>query len=168
MPLQERQNLLTLAKQAPPAGSAQWHKFGNNRFDNLEQYGTEENFKGSQSSYSSPGNDAGLEGQTAEVGSAIQIPKAYDLKNSQTVQIKMNDFVKKGPYKGEVARPYIDSSGTNSLVGEIMNAGTPVKDSSLKNGWRWDVPGYFRGADGIWELVVDLDTNTIVHFNFVN
>jgi len=79
----------------------------------------------------------------------------------------MNDFVKKGSYKGEVARPYIDSNGTNSLVDEIMNGGTPIKDSALKNGLRWDVPGYFRGSEGIWELVVDLDTNTIVHFNFV-
>lgn len=48
-----------------------------------------------------------------------------------------------------------------------MNAGTPVKDAFLKNGLRWDVQGAFRGSTGTWEMVVDLETNTIVHFNFI-
>lgn len=48
-----------------------------------------------------------------------------------------------------------------------MNAGTPVRDGSLKNGLRWDVVGTFRGSTGKWQLVIDLDSNTIVHFNFV-
>ena len=80
----------------------------------------------------------------------------------------MNDIVIKGPYKGELARPYIDTNGTNSLVNEIIQGGTPIKDASLPNGLRWDVTGTFRGSTGTWELVVDLDTNAIVHFNFLN
>lgn len=104
---------------------------------------------------------------SAEGVGEIKIPHASELKNSRTVQNKMNDFVKKGRYKGEVARPYIDSNGTISLLDEIMNGGIPAKDSFLQNGLRWDVSGNFRGSEGVWELVVDLDTNTIVHFNFV-
>lgn len=92
---------------------------------------------------------------------------ASDLKMSKTVQNHVNDIIKKGPYKGEVARPYIDSNGTTLLIDEIMQAGTPVKDTVLKNGLRWDVQGTFRGSNGTWELVVDTSTNTIVHFNFV-
>ncbi len=92
---------------------------------------------------------------------------ASDLKMSKTVQNHINDIVKKGPYKGELARPYIDSNGTTLLIDEIMQAGTPVKDTVLKNGLRWDVQGTFRGSTGTWELVVDTSTNTIVHFNFV-
>jgi hypothetical protein len=83
---------------------------------------------------------------------------ASDLKMSKTVQNHINDIVKKGPYKGELARPYIDSNGTTLLIDEIMQAGTPVKDTVLKNGLRWDVQGTFRG---------NTSTNTIVHFNFV-
>jgi hypothetical protein len=105
-------------------------------------------------------------GQIAE-GAGSGIPKASDLKNSQTVQNHMNDIVKKGSYKGELSRPYIDANGTNCLLDEIMSSSSPVKDSSLSNGLRWDVNGTFRGSSGTWELVVDLDTNTIVHFNFV-
>jgi hypothetical protein len=92
---------------------------------------------------------------------------ASDLKMSKTVQNHINDIVKKGPYKGELARPYIDLNGTTLLIDEIMQAGTPVKDTVLKNGLRWDVQGTFRGSTGTWELVVDTSTNTIVHFNFV-
>ncbi len=92
------------------------------------------------------------------------LPKASDLKNSQTVQKHINDIIKRGAYKGKISRPYIDTNGTNLLVDEIMNSTSPIKDVSLSNGLRWD--GIFRGSSGTWELVVDLDTNTIVHFNF--
>jgi hypothetical protein len=47
-----------------------------------------------------------------------------------------------------------------------MNGGTPKQYKALSNGLRWDVPGAFNGKKGIWELVVDKDTNTIFHFLF--
>lgn len=80
----------------------------------------------------------------------------------------MNDIIKKGQYKGELSRPYIDTNGTNLLLDEIMGAASPTKDTVLNNGLRWDVAGSFRGSEGTWELVVNLDTNTIVHFNFTH
>lgn len=109
----------------------------------------------------------GVYSQTSAV-TANALPKGSELKNSETVQNHMNDIVKKGDYRGELSRPYIDTKGTNLLLDEIINAAPPVKDSFLNNGLRWDVQGTFRGSPGIWELVVDLETNTIVHFNFTN
>lgn len=48
-----------------------------------------------------------------------------------------------------------------------MHAVTPIQDNVLPYGIRWDVPGFFRGTSGFWELVIDLKTYRIVHFNFV-
>ncbi|MDE5907384.1 MAG: DUF4280 domain-containing protein [Lachnospiraceae bacterium] len=94
-------------------------------------------------------------------------PNAEDLKMSQTVQNHMNDVIKKGPNAGQLSRPYIDSDGTTLLLNEIMQSADPVPDVILQSGLRWDVSGTFRGSTGIWELVVDTSTNTVVHFNFV-
>lgn len=96
-----------------------------------------------------------------------KVINASELKMSKTVQNHMSDIIKKGANKGDLARPYIDSNGTTLLVDEIMQAGTPVKDTVLKNGLRWDVEGTFRGSTGNWELVVDTSSKAIVHFNFV-
>jgi len=93
---------------------------------------------------------------------------AEDLKMSNTVQNHMNDIIERGQNKGQLVRPYIDSNGTTLLTQEIMESGIPVKDSFLENGLRWDVEGTFKGSTGTWELVIDLNTNTVVHFNFVN
>lgn len=48
-----------------------------------------------------------------------------------------------------------------------MESSTPASDTVLQSDIRWDVSGTFRGATGAWELVVDISTNTVVHFNFV-
>jgi hypothetical protein len=86
------------------------------------------------------------------------------LKMSQTVQNHLGDLVKSGTFKGESARPFMQK-GTTLLLQEIMK-GTPVKDKSLENGLKWVVDGTFRGAQGAWELVIDLEKNMIMHFNF--
>lgn len=41
-----------------------------------------------------------------------------------------------------------------------------MADSSLKNGLKWVVNGTYNDSSGVWELVVDTTTNTIVHFLF--
>lgn len=86
---------------------------------------------------------------------------------SQTVQNHINDIIKRGPNKGQLSRSYVDSNGTTLLLDEIMKAGTPLPDTIIKTGLRWDVSGTFRGVTGTWELVIDTSTNTVVHFNFV-
>ena len=58
---------------------------------------------------------------------------------------------------GDKARPFVDNAGTDLIIQEIIDGGIPVKDKYLP----------FNGrSNGIWELVVDLDTNQIVHFNY--
>ena len=61
------------------------------------------------------------------------------------------------------SRPYIKST---FLIQNIMRAGKPVADSSLKNGLKWIVYGSWNGTYGKWELVIDVATQTIVHFLF--
>ena len=112
-------------------------------------------------------SNAGIEVVPKGVEGTSNAINASELKMSKTVQKHMNNIIKKGANKGDLARPYVDSNGTTMLVDEIMKGGTPVKDTALKNGLRWDVEGTFRGSTGTWELVVDTSSNTIVHFNFV-
>jgi len=95
------------------------------------------------------------------------IPRGENLKMSKTVQNHINDIIKRGRNSGQLSRPYIDSNGTILLLDEIMAAGEPIKDAVLSNGLRWDINGKFRGTAGTWELVIDMETNTVVHFNFV-
>lgn len=49
----------------------------------------------------------------------------------------------------------------------LMAAGKPIPDpGGVAGAVRWDVPGTMRGAQGTWKLVLDTQTNTILHFNF--
>lgn len=76
----------------------------------------------------------------------------------------LGDTVEHGRFKGEAQRPYLDSPLT---LEEIMTAGKPIPDpGGIAGGLRWDVPGKPRGKAGTWELVVDPNTNTIVHWLF--
>ena len=84
---------------------------------------------------------------------------------TQTVEDHIKDVVKRGLYKGELARPYVET-GANLLLDEIMASSAPMTDKFVATAMRWDVSGSFRGIDGTWELVVDLSNNTILHFNF--
>lgn len=66
------------------------------------------------------------------------------------------DIVTKGPFRGELARPFLNNP---QLLGkEIMAAGKGVPDpGGVAGALRWDVPGTFRGSQGTWELVVKDD-----------
>ena len=79
------------------------------------------------------------------------INNAGKLKRSKTVMSHLS------------SRPYTNSTLT---IQNIMKAGKPMADSSLKNGLKWVVNGTYNGSSGAWELVVDTATNTIVHFLF--
>ena len=82
---------------------------------------------------------------------------------AKTAARHFSDIVKKGVYKGEPSRPYMNSSLT---IQEIMQAGKGIPDATFKGGLNWKVPGAFRGAQGIWELGINPETKVIYHFNF--
>ena len=94
-------------------------------------------------------------------------PNANELTYSKTVQKHFYEPIKKGKNKGESSRPYLDPKHSNLIVDEIISYGEPRKDIVLTNGYRWDVRGRLNGAEGTWELVIDIDAKRIVHFNFV-
>ncbi|MDT0318623.1 RHS repeat-associated core domain-containing protein [Streptomyces millisiae] len=63
------------------------------------------------------------------------------------------------------SRPFMDST---ILIREIMQGSRPALDPRGASGaLRWDTPGAFNGSPGTWELVIDTNSNTILHFNFV-
>ena len=57
---------------------------------------------------------------------------------------------------------------STQVVREIMEGSEPVLDPrGAESALRWDTPGALNGKEGTWELVIDANTNTILHFNFV-
>ncbi len=83
-----------------------------------------------------------------------------NLKFSDTVANHSGDTTS----AGTKARPYNDSLLT---VQEIMRGSTPNPDpGGIPGGLRWDTPGALNGKSGTWELVIDTNTNTVVHFLF--
>jgi hypothetical protein len=63
-------------------------------------------------------------------------------------------------------RPYINSP---MLIREIMATGKGVADPmGLAGAVRYDVPGYFNGSQGVWQLVINPTTNTVYHFLFTS
>jgi len=60
-------------------------------------------------------------------------------------------------------RPYINSPST---ITNIMRTGEGVPDAFFKGGMNWKVSGAFNGSNGIFELGINPETNTIYHFLF--
>jgi len=73
-----------------------------------------------------------------------------DFRLTDTVANHLDDVVKRGPFKGKRARPFLNSPHT---IREIMAGGKGVPDPGGFTGApRWDVPGTFRGSSGTWQL----------------
>jgi hypothetical protein len=60
-------------------------------------------------------------------------------------------------------RPYINSPST---ITNIMKSGKGIPDATFKGGMNWKVQGSFNGLNGIYELGINPQTNTIYHFLF--
>jgi hypothetical protein len=85
---------------------------------------------------------------------------ASNLNWSRTVLNHSRDTKK----SGDLVRPYNESGLTAQ---EIMRGSTPKPDpQGVPTALRWDTPGSMNGSNGTWELVVDTQTNTVVHFLF--
>lgn len=95
------------------------------------------------------------------VGSAANATRIGRWTYTNTVANHLIDITR----HGDLARPYMNSPHT---IEEIMRATRPIPDpGGAPNVLRWDVPGSFNGSDGLWELVVDPNTMTILHFVFI-
>jgi hypothetical protein len=76
----------------------------------------------------------------------------------------ITDIVKRGSSSGKLSRPYMKSP---LIIKEIMATGKPIPDPiGIPGALRWDVPGTFRGNEGVWELVLHPEREIIYHFNF--
>lgn len=53
-----------------------------------------------------------------------------------------------------------------STITNIMKQGKGVPDAYFKGGMNYKVPGTFNGSQGVWELGINPQTNTIYHFLF--
>ena len=51
--------------------------------------------------------------------------KASDLSMTETVKNHANDVIKRGKYIGEEARPYVNNAGTDLIIQEIIDGGSP-------------------------------------------
>ena len=60
-------------------------------------------------------------------------------------------------------RPY---AFLTQVMQEIMAARGPVPDTFVPGALRWDVLGTFAGKLGVWELVVNPQTQQVLHFLF--
>ena len=65
--------------------------------------------------------------------------------------------------KNLATRPYINSPST---ITNIMKSSKGVPDAFFKGGMNYKMPGTFNGANGIFELGINPETNTIYHFLF--
>ncbi|SFB50385.1 RHS repeat-associated core domain-containing protein [Amycolatopsis marina] len=103
------------------------------------------------------GGAVGAAGEVADMARRVDVE---NLKMTNSVANHLGDYLK----DGRMARPYMNSPLT---IREIVSGGSPVIDpGGAPNSIRWDVPGSFRGSAGNWELVVNTQSNTILHFNF--
>lgn len=109
--------------------------------------------------------DGGAKGLTKLLGKFAERFAIQEYTYTQTVTNHFLDIVKKGPYKGELSRPFLNSPLT---IQEIMKTGKGIPDATFKGGFNWKVPGTFRESQGVWELGINPKTKVIYHFNFVN
>ena len=111
---------------------------------------------------SAAGTTYGAKGGSTAVSDALRIG---EYQYTRTAGNHINDIVTRGEFKGELARPYLNSPNT---ISEIVGTGRGVPDpGGVAGALRYDVPGTFRNTQGTWELVVHPETKTIYHFNFV-
>mgnify|MGYP007115603330 CR=1 FL=1 len=90
-----------------------------------------------------------------EMGKGIQIGEEA---------IKIGEYkITKTVAENIATRPYINSPST---IIDIMKSGKGVPDAYFKGGVNYKVSGSFQGSEGIFELGINPETNTIYHFVF--
>ena len=65
------------------------------------------------------------------------------------------------------ARLHGRNADSRLTIQSVMDAAKPIADpGGVPGALRWDVAGTMNGSSGTWELVVDPQTKTILHFLF--
>ncbi|WP_218175388.1 filamentous hemagglutinin N-terminal domain-containing protein [Pseudomonas sp. D2002] len=111
------------------------------------------------------GRATGTVGELTEGGASRGLSQgvkidANELKLTKTVENHLTDINK----AGDLVRPYGDN---RMLMQEIINAKPPTLDPrGVPGALRWDVPGIMNGSKGAYELVIDPNTKTVLHFLF--
>jgi hypothetical protein len=82
---------------------------------------------------------------------------------TKTAEKHLTEVVIHRENAGRLSRPYMKSPLT---IQEIMSTGQGVPDATFPGGLNWRASGTFRGSQGIWELGINPETNTIYHFVF--
>jgi len=83
----------------------------------------------------------------------------YLIKNAHSLQ-RTNTVM-----NNAASRSYINSTQT---IQNIMSSASPIKDPGTVNGLKWIVQGTFNGSPGVFELVINPETMTILHFLFTS
>ena len=103
--------------------------------------------------------------KASDIASMVGKIDVATLKFTKTVEKGLNELIKHGPRKGELSRPYLKNP--TLVIQEIIAAGKSIPDpGGISTALRWDVSGTSQGAAGVWQLVIDTDTNTVLHFFF--
>jgi len=100
------------------------------------------------------------------IGAGIPCATGLGLIARGSIKATKVEFKLTATVAGHAAtRPFVNSP---HLVDMIMSSSKGIPDpQGVANALRWDVPGHYNGALGTWQLVVDMSSNTILHFNFV-
>ena len=115
-------------------------------------------------SYSSGVNSYGINPNELKLSETVQNHYNDTFKKDEVIQI--GDGYQTTHYAGESTRPYI-GNGSSMIINEIMEPGSPIADpQGVASALRWDVTGTLNGTEGTWELVIDMDTETVLHFLF--
>ncbi|SCY50297.1 hypothetical protein SAMN05660668_02847 [Pseudobutyrivibrio sp. AR14] len=99
---------------------------------------------------------------------AIDSPKAVveDVASAEAGElnkygIDVDDLSFSETVSGHINRPYQESK---LLIKEIINSGEPIPDPQGTNALYWEAYGTFNGSEGLYELVIDPETNAVWHF----
>ena len=98
---------------------------------------------------------------TSTAGVAKKIEGTEAIQNLYGIDLDRLSFSR--TVQQHIGRPYQDSK---LLIREIMLNKTPVSDPKGTRALSWNVEGIFNGSLGIYELIIDPETNTVWHFVF--
>lgn len=93
---------------------------------------------------------------------AIDSPEVVDdVEEFNRCGIDVDDLSFSETVSGHINRPYQESK---LLIKEIINSDEPIPVPQGTNAWHWEVYGTFNGSEGVYELIIDPETNTVWYF----